>query len=240
MDFNILDVDTVFGFWPLRKADLSVETLTRTLKQQNVKRALTLSTTGIFTDYQRGNEETVATCQQSPELFPAATVDPRRYVGCPEEIERRVAQGIKLFRLFPEYQQWPLDFAPLRRILAQLAERRAVLMISAGHLGHPTQIARLTRDLELPVILADVGDEQLGELWVVLEEQPRLYVETRLLNSPRAIGLLASHFGAERLIFGSAAPLCYFSSAFMPVMAAELTDSQKAQILGENLRRLLS
>jgi predicted TIM-barrel fold metal-dependent hydrolase len=240
MDLNILDIDSLFGFWPLRKADLSVEALVATIQQQNVKRALALSTTGIFTDYQRGNEETVQVCQKVPELFPAATVDPRRYVGCLEEIDRRVGQGIKLFRLFPEYQNWPLDFAPFRRILGKLAERKAVAMIDAGPLGHPTKLAALTKDLGLTLLLAAVPAAGLGELLVVLEEHPNVYVETRLLNSPQAIELLVGQSGAERLVFGSGTPLYYFSSALMPLQAANLTDAQKAQILGDNLRRLLS
>lgn len=240
MEFNILDADSLFGFWPLRKADLSVETLIATLQQQNVKRALTLSTTGIFADYQRGNEETVQVCQRSTELFPTATVDPRRYVGCLEEIDRRVGQGIKLFRLFPEYQDWPLDFAPFQRILERLAERKAVAMMDASQWGTPTRLAALTRDLSLPLILAAVPAASLGELLAVMEDHPNLYVETRLLNSPQALELLVSQFGAERLVFGSGMPLHYFSSALMPLQAASLPDSQKAQILGDNLRRLLS
>lgn len=240
MELNILDADSLFGFWPLRKADLSVEALIATVQQQNVKRTLTLSTTGIFSDYQRGNEETVQVCQRSPALFPTATVDPRRYVGCLEEIDRRVGQGIKLFRLFPEYQGWPLEFAPFQRILERLAERKAVAMIEAGQWGVPTRLAALTRDLGLPLILAAVPAASLGELVAVLEEHPNLYVETRLLSSPQALELLVAQFGAERLVFGSGTPLYYFSSALMPLQAANLPEAQKAQILGDNLRRLLS
>jgi len=238
--FTIIDAHTVFGFWPFRRADLSLETLVNVLRQHQVTRALTISTTGIFNDYQRGNEETVAVCQQTPELFPTATIDPRRYLGCREEIDRRIGQGLKLFRVFPEYQDWPLEYAPFLRLLQHLAERGAVLMISAAERGVATCLARLTEGLPLKVILTAVRADNLGELLVVLEERPHWCVETRWLNSPGALTTLAAAVGAERLIFGSATPLYYFSSAYLPVLAADLTEEQKALILGENLRRLLS
>jgi predicted TIM-barrel fold metal-dependent hydrolase len=98
----------------------------------------------------------------------------------------------------------------------------------------------MAKDLGLTLLLAAVPAAGLGELLVVLEEHPNVYVETRLLNSPQAIELLVGQFGAERLVFGSGTPLYYFSSALMPLQAANLTDAQKAQILGDNLRRLLS
>ena len=160
---NIIDAHTLFGFWPRRRADISPETLVKLLRQHEIAAALTVSTTGIFADFMRGNEETVALCQRAPKtLLPVGTVDPRRYVGSLEEIDKRVSEGVKVWRLFPELQDWPLESRPVTAILTRLAERGATLLIEAGQPGDPSKIAARTAPISpsrasVPMAISRVG-----------------------------------------------------------------------------------
>lgn len=237
---TILDAHTVFGFWPQRRADLSPETLLRTLEEHGIASALTLSTHGIFADFASGNDETIAICERARKrLTPVGTVDPRRFVGTIEEIRKRREQGVKAWRLFPELQDWSLESRAVEGILKTLKDNGALLLIDASRPGDPTRVAARTAQFELPTILLGVGGRLMGELLALLGEAKHLVVETRRLADPEIIVALARRFGPDRLVFGSASPLQYFSSARLALENAPLKDAERAQILGGNLQRLL-
>ena len=51
MTATIIDVNTLFGFWPKRKADISLDTLLRLMEEKGISKAFTLSSRGIFYDF---------------------------------------------------------------------------------------------------------------------------------------------------------------------------------------------
>jgi len=75
---EIIDINTIFGFWPRKNADISLGTLLKLMETKAVTRALTLSARGIFYDFIEGNNETFRACQNNQRLIPAATVNPYR------------------------------------------------------------------------------------------------------------------------------------------------------------------
>ena len=237
----VIDAHTLFGFWPHRRSDISAETLVRLLRQHEISAALTLSTTGIFADFLRGNEETVSLCQKSGKLLlPVGTVDPRRYVGSLEEIDKRVEQGVRIWRLFPELQGWPLATRPVNAIFSRLAERGCTLLINASQPGEPSQVAERTAPMKLTTVLLGVTNLLLGELVAVLDEAPHCWIETRRMADPQVVRALGQRFGVDRLVFGSAAPLQYVSSALLPLKNCGLAEEQLAKILGDNIKSRLA
>ncbi|NUQ01066.1 MAG: amidohydrolase family protein [Armatimonadetes bacterium] len=237
---NIIDAHTMFGFWPRRRADMSAETLVRLVRQHEISAALTISTTGVFADFVRGNDETVALCQRAGKLLlPVGTVDPRRYVGSLEEIDKRVEQGVRVWRLFPELQDWPLESRPVNAILTRLAERNCTLLIHAAEAGAPSKVALVTAPMKLTTVLLGVTGRQLGELVALLDEAPQIWLETRRLADPQVVRALGQRFGVERLVFGTASPLQYISSALLPLQNSGLAEDQLAGVLGGNIARRL-
>ncbi|MCC7492260.1 MAG: amidohydrolase family protein [Fimbriimonadaceae bacterium] len=237
---NIIDCHTMFGFWPQRRADISPETLVNLVREHQVSTALTMSTTGIFADFNRGNEETVAICRKAGRLLlPIGTIDPRRFVGTIEEIDRLADAGVRIWRLFPEIQGWDLASRPVGPILQRLGERRCTLLISASRSGEPTRIADRTAEFRLPTVLLGVTNLQLGELVAVLPTAPHLLLETRRLADPAVVRALGQRFGFDKLVFGSASPLQYLSSALLPLQKAGLSAADLEQVLGGNMHRRL-
>jgi len=51
--------------------------------------------------------------------------------------------------------------------------------------------------------------------------------------------MIVDEFGSDRLLFGSGAPLQYFSSAYLRVRFADLPDSDRAAVLGGTFSGLL-
>ena len=231
---KIIDLDTMAGVWPQRPADISTRRLLQMMDQHNIGRACVVSARGVLYDDADGNTETAEWCRSETRFVPTGTIDLRKFVGYREEILRLTEAGVRLWRLFPEYQGWTLDQAAFRRVLSMLDDVGAVLLIG----GQPSAVARATAGTDLPIIL-DCHFYQMGDLLAVLEEGSNLYVSTRLLHGPGAMELLVRTMGAERLIFGTGAPLSSPGSVLKRIAVADLTDQQRSAILGDNLRRLL-
>jgi predicted TIM-barrel fold metal-dependent hydrolase len=198
---------------------------------------VTFSAKALYYDAVEGNEDTATVCAGRPELIPAAVIDPRTYPGCLEEVRRRREQGFRIFRLFPEAHGYPIDFAPLEGLLPELAGGLAVF--STGRPGDATALARRLADLDLTAALDPGGTDVLGELLAAMQSAPKLYLETTSLLAAGAIEAAVRTCGADRLLFGSGAPLRAFSSALMSIQFAELSDADRSAILGGNLAQLL-
>jgi predicted TIM-barrel fold metal-dependent hydrolase len=239
MSREMMDVNTIFGFWPKRKADIALDTLLRLMAEKNIVRACTLAATGVFYDEIAGNDETLAAAAAHPELIPVATVNPCRWLGQMDEARRMIAKGVKLFRFFPQYQEWNIGQAPWRKLLREVLAPSGVALMLPGDMGF-TAIAEMARGIANPVIIESFRYTAIAEAIVVMQEVPNLYIETHLINSSAWVELMKREVGVDRIVFGSNAPLSYISAASMQVECANVSEEDKALIFGGNLRRILA
>jgi predicted TIM-barrel fold metal-dependent hydrolase len=236
----IIDCNTLFGFWPREKVDLSVDTLLAAMKARGVARSVTFSAKAMLYDSGEGNDDTLAVCAGRTELLPAAVLDPRQYPACVEEARRRLGQGVRVFRLSPDHHGYPPDFAPVAELLPLLES--AIVMVTAARPGMATGLARWTAHFRGPLVLAEPGAEVLGEALAVMRGVDRIFLETSGpgLEGAGTLELAVRTVGAERILFGSGAPLIGLGSALQAVAYAELSDADRAAILGGNMERLLA
>jgi predicted TIM-barrel fold metal-dependent hydrolase len=236
----IIDCNTLFGFWPREKVDLSVDTLMAAMKARGVARSVTFSAKAMLYDTGEGNDDTVAVCASRPELLPAVVLDPRQYPACLEEVRRRLGQGARVFRFYPDQHGYPGDFAPVAELLPLLGN--SVVMVSAVRPGMATALARWSAEFGGPLVLAELGAEVLGEALAVMRGAERLYLETSGpgLEGAGTLELAVRTVGAERILFGSGAPLIGLGSALQSLEYAEISDPDRAAILGGNMERLLA
>lgn len=242
-NFQIFDACTLFGPWPQHAADLSLETLLGVMSQNSVTRSLATSTRGIFYDYREGNAATLEAARaHTQQLFPVATLDPRAYPGCLDEAVKRAGEGFRLFRFFPEWQEWPLHFAPFGELLQKCDELGVPVAVTVSRAGDCTRLAETVAFTQSPLLLAGVRSQHLGEVLAVMRAEPKFYIETTHLLAPGALETVrdAVPNGASRLVFASYSPLRYLSAALGPVLTSELSEDDKAAVLGGNLRKLLT
>jgi hypothetical protein len=235
---EIIDANTLFGFWPKRKADIALKTLLRLMAEKGIDCACTLSARGIFYDFVEGNRETMAAARAHPQLLPVGTVNPCRWLGCLDEAQWLVEQGVCLLRFFPQYQEWTIDQAPFRKLLDEVLAPAGVALMIPAEMGF-TAIARMADSIANPIIIESFRYASLAEAVVVMQEVPNLYVETHLINSPNWVELLKAEVGLERVVFGSNAPLAYIAAATAQIEYAQVPAADKALVMGGNLRRLL-
>ena len=202
----VIDVHTHFGMQAGGNLDLSLPRLVQELDSHRIALAFTGSLRGVSYDHEAGNRETLQATERYPWLLPTATLDLRRYLDWEAEVERCLRAGVRLFRLFPELQRWTISSTPFADLMAKLAGSGAVVMLSSRGAGAPAAIAQATAEYELPVILTDTFYANMGEVIATARRYPHLYIETNYLSSPRAVDIMVGEIGADRLLYGSAAP----------------------------------
>ncbi|MCD6361212.1 MAG: amidohydrolase family protein [Armatimonadetes bacterium] len=235
---GIIDVLTSFGIDRTGGSELTVDDLLATMEKHGVERALTLSLRGVHYAGPEGNDETRDVCAQHEALEPVGTVDPRRYFDCFEEIQRRVDEGFRVFRFFPDLQGWSVEGLNFLRLCEKLAELQCRIMIPAGPAGQPTALAERLADLNLPTLLVGAGYSIMGEVMAVLQTHPNIYTEAHVMDTPGALELLMSA-GPGRVVFGSNSPERYFESPLLMARYADISDESRADYLHNNALRFL-
>ena len=236
---TIIDSNTFFGFSTKETADYSLDALEAMLKSNGVSRAVSLSLRGVCYDFQEGNDETLRASRERAWLWPAATIDPRKHLGCLEEVERMRAAGVKAFRFFPDLQGWALDFLPMCNLLREIDRLGGLAFIPGGEGGAATRILRLAEGLSLAIVLVGANYSTLSETIACVQSSPNLYLDTQQLVIPMALEVLADEVGIERIIFGSRAPERHLRTIMNVITHSTLAESDKESILSGNLLRLL-
>jgi len=239
MKFDVIDCNTHFGFLPYRDTDVSLEKLISSMDAYGIAGAFSYSLKGVAYDFEDGNDETLAVTGANPRILPVATVDPRRHIGVIEEIEKRRNQGFLALRLFPELQGWRFNSVMTKPILRELERLHMPLMIACGGNGPVNDILSMIEGYSFPVVLHGVGYGNLGEILAALKENPNLYADTQMNDTPDSLRVSVDAVGAERFVFGSGSPSTSMRSSLNGVMEAEITDEQKALILSGNISRIL-
>lgn len=236
---EIIDANTVFGVWPRKELDISINNLLKIMHENKVEKALSLSMKGVFYDYEEGNAETLKACREHPEIIPVATCDLRKYWGDKRFIKAIVENGFKALRLFPDLQNWPINYEPFEILCENLIPYRLPIIISVTGMGSITAISRICGPGEIPVILTGAGYGLFAEAIAVMKKYPGIYLETACMDTPDGFEIFVREVGATRLIFGSYSPINYFRPSFACLEKADLKDEEKSLIASGNIKKLL-
>jgi len=236
----MIDANTVFGFWPRRKVDISIERLLAMADKYRLKQILSLSLKGVLYDDDEGNAETLRSARHHREIIPVATIDPRKYFKKSNKVSRLKDQGFKMLRLFPDLQGWPIEYLPFYAILEELEEAGMPLMISLPGCGDATRIVKITKGSAFPIIMTNIWYGLYSEIISAALASNNIYAETHWFDSPDAYEVLADAIGANRIIFGSMMPLYYFHASYLLLKNTGISKKQKDLIGSENIKKLIS
>ena len=213
----------MFGIHPAHRLDMSPERLVRDMDRHRIAGSLTLSTIGVFHDHTIGNAATLEGARANNRFIPVATINPMEYFG--EDLSTLRSQGFRIMRLAYE-----ADSSAFKAILMQLAQLKMPLMIDGTN---------VPSDYPAPVILCGVTNDTLSEALAIMSEHANVMLETHALTALGALEIVVTRVGADRVIFGSGAPILSVAGALSYILSAELSDEDKAEILGGNIRRVL-
>lgn len=165
----------------------------------------------------------------------------------PQELVTQMrAKGVRAVRMFPEEHRFPLIERTLRPLLASLAEAGVPLLIDVGRTGW-SEIKLDWREVfviaeshpGLPLVLLREGGTVHRVLTGVWDEFPNIHLETSYMQESRVIEEITERFGHERLLFGTAMPTYDPGGPLALLRGAQITEEQRADIAGGNLRRLI-
>jgi predicted TIM-barrel fold metal-dependent hydrolase len=235
-----IDVSTVFGTAPTWNPGYDAEKVLRRMECHGIAAALAVSLRGVHDDHVSGNAETLAVCRANPRLIPVATINPLRGFGLAEDVAQIRAGGFKAVRLFPGivFQDWSTASLSAERVVRAVAPLGLPIIAPGSNAAHIAPLARLTYELGLPLVLVNAFYYTQAEVEEALRRFPNVHLDTGHLGTPDAITLLAQEFGAERILYGSDAPVMGPQASMNMVFRADLTPAEKQLILAGNAQRI--
>lgn len=176
-------------------------------------------------------------------LIPFARLDPRYGEVALRELEGRLDDGFKGLLFNPVTSCSLCYHRGVLPLMEAAAEAEVpVLIITGNHyVGLPEQVGFLASEVpDLNIVMGHMGTAAHAVRAVAVAEQhDHVYLETSLQQSPYRLPLAVSRVGAERVLFGSAAPYSHQRPERTKVEIADLTGEQKGYLLGRNAARLL-
>lgn len=234
MSSPLIDVNTIFGFWPWRQVDISLDRLLVLAREHHITRVCAACAMGMFIDPQRGNEQTLQAAAEHSLLFPVGVLDVR-CAPTARDVERWTRRGMRWFRFFPA-QQWRLDDLVFQSLLDPLDEYGCVLQIPES-MGL-SDIARVADRYRNPIMVLGTGFSSGPQLDQLLDRS-HVLADISKLNAIGQISWLAEQGHGDQLVFGSGMPLHYPASALGllndPIIDADL----RRRIAHENALRLM-
>ena len=236
---RILDAYCLFGSWPKDPRDASLGRLIAALEGLGVERGVCVSLRGAFYDHESGNEETLRACAQNESLLPAATINPRHYHSRQNLPAELVGQGFRLLRLFPDLQGWSPHSVVVERILNECTEVGLPIAFPIGKLSDLASLLARRAPKGCPLILSDAYYNELSEIVEVMRRRPEFFMEVGHTCVPGSVEFLCHDLGADRLMLGTHQPLESGRGPIEAIRRAEISEAERAAILGGNLSRLL-
>jgi len=231
------------GF-PLAK-ELKETELQMTLRKHYITGALVSHWRGEVTSAQDGNEALQKAGSSLSDndfmiwtgipLYPA-DIGPLPGAG-------RVDKCVRGVRIFPKSHNFPLESFCVGSLCEWLIERRMPLFIWHVELEWGQIYALAKKFSKLQIIIETQTQKILYHtrpLFGLMRDCSNVSVELSNFAGAGFIEYAVEQFGAERLIFGSFMPV---ADPFVPmgmVIDAQISDSDKTLIAGDNIRRLIA
>lgn len=252
---DLIDTNVTLGRWPFRRLPLDeTPALVAKLRQHGVTQAWAGSFDGLFhKDLAAANVRLAAECARHGRglLVPFGSINPK--LPDWESDLRRCAETHEMpgIRLHPSYHGYQLDDPVFARLLSLAQARRLIVQIVADmedeRTQHPLARAPHVDFKPLPALL-----KAQSSLRVVLLNWFRS-VNATLVRQLAEVGAcfdiatqenvggvatLMQQVSAERIVFGSHAPLFYFESAELKLRESSLSAEQAPAIRYGNARQL--
>lgn len=250
----LIDTNLTLSRWPFRRCPLDeAAALVAKLREHGVTQAWAGTFDGLLhKDLASANARLAAECRAHAGLLvPFGSVNPK----LPDwEAElRRCADVHRMpgLRLHPNYHGYRLDDPAFVRLLALAAEKQLIVQLAVIMEDERTQppllqvppvdtapLAGLLKQLpRLRLVLLNAFRTLRGEPLLRLAAAGA-HFDLAMLEGVGGVANLLKQLPAERLLFGSHAPLFYFESAALKLKESRLTPEQDRALRSSNALRL--
>lgn len=255
---SFVDVNVTLSRWPLRRLPHDEpDALAAKLRSHGVTRAWAGTFDGLLhKDLASANRRLAEECRRHGRgLFvPFGSVNPTLPDWAEET--RRCAREHRMpgLRLHPNYHGYTLDDPRFERFLRLAAELKLIvqlaLVMEDERMMHPRLRVDPVDTAPLATIVPSVPSLRLvllnalrtlrGPMLPRLLAAGNVSVDIAMLEGAGGLDVLLSQVPADRVLFGSHAPLFYFEAAALKLQESVLTDPQARAIRSANAERLSS
>jgi hypothetical protein len=255
---RLVDVNVSLGCWPLRRLPCDTpERLVAKLRARGVTQAWAGSFDSLLhKDLRAVNDRLAHDCRRYGRglLLPFGSINPT-LPGWEEDLRRCVeVHHMRGLRLHPNYHGYRLDDPAFARLLALAAERQLVvqlaLVMEDERMMHPrlqvepvdpAPLAKLVRQTPgVRLVLINALRILRGEPLRQFVSAGNVFVEISMLEGVGGLDGLLKRVSADRILFGSHAPLFYFEAAELKLKESLLNPEQRRAISCGNAQRLFA
>lgn len=196
-------------------------------------------------DGHTGNDRTAAFVARRPDRFIGfAYVSPLAGETVLDELERAVDRlGCRALKLYAPYTPYRINDPVWHPIYASANARGLAVLHHTGENAPPADLAAVApRFPHARFVAAHAGNVQpfRRQAIAVAQACPNVYLETAsTYRTPGVIEELVAGAGPERVLFGSDIPLMDPRPQLGKIITADISETAKRLILGENARGLL-
>ena len=246
-DLNVIDAHGHLGLSSMvHTAYNTAEDLLDSMDRIGIRRACISSLLALHADYRRGNDQMAEIVKRYPERILGYVVINPNY---PETIEQELTRGLDTLglgavKIHPSWHAYPADGPAYQRVYAFMNERGGVIL--SHTFDSPSVLAAISAAYpKVDFIHAHVGggyDGRAPFAWAPLvRDRDNVYLDTVLsVVSFGGIEKLVEAVGADKIIFGTDGAWMDNAHQIGRITHAEISDADKAKILGLNMQRLLS
>jgi len=247
----IVDISAFAGNWSSLLAPGDAETVHKSLKAVGVDLIMLSALDAAWAPSpHRANKIAYEGAGTFRDVYPVPVLDPT-CAGWRRELERAAAhQRVRAVRLMPTYRAYELDAAD--ELLAAIADAGLAAIVQTRmedpRSHHPLAqvpdldakavVAAAERHPDLTVVICGPRRWDLVEVVEKLRSLPNLFADVSQMDGMNAIKGYVEDGLAEKLMFGSHAPLFVAWSAMARVVT-DLDDAAAEAILGGNAARVL-
>jgi predicted TIM-barrel fold metal-dependent hydrolase len=197
----------------------------------------------IAVDNRVGNDAVLAAAAAHPDrLLPMATVNPWYGTRAVTELRRAVQGGAVGLKLHPALQGFLLCHEMVHPVVAECQASRLPIYVHTGTppFAQPLQLVELARTFpEAVFIMGHAGSTDFkADALAAAVGAPNIVVETSW-TLPRRLAQLVEAYGADRVMFGSDAPLSSLGLELANHWAAGLATRDAAAVMGGTALRVL-
>jgi len=227
---------------PRLETNLTVEQIVEQMGRLGIGRALATHAYAKEYDPRIGNERATEACLKHPALVPCFVLLPEQTGEVPggDALLRYLADGgARAARLYPKEHSYGLGETWCGGLFGTLSGAGVPVLVDFDQTSWPELDGVLAAHPKLRLIVVRTGYRIDRWVYPMLKRHPGLRLETENYVPHGALEAVTERFGAERLIFGSGAPVWDAGGAMSHVLYAAIDERDKRKIAGENLKGLL-
>lgn len=245
--FEIIDCHCHMGNWfNFNVPGGSAEGMLSSMDALGIKKAFVTAHSSIGPDYKYGNNMVIEAIEKFPDRFLGyATVNPNSgAIEIVNELERCfMFTGVKGIKIHPSMHGCPIDYKNYHIAYSVAQERKCPVLIHVWGNGDVSIIDKLAKQYPGAIfIMGHAGAEirAMEQAIEVVNNYDNVYVDLALSRIYEGnVEWFVSEISSRKLLFGSDLPFMDPRPSFGRVAMAEISEEEKEDIFGLNIKRLL-